>query len=139
VNRVVRRTELPSHKRCIVTNTESSGLQEGIEAFQREEYDRAFDLLLPIAQQGNAEAQCIVGDMYWLGWGTGKDFQEAMRYFLKSAQQGHPNACNTLGCLYTTGGPGLEPSPEKANLWYRKAVENGFDMYDKEWVEALYS
>ena len=113
-------------------------LQPGIDAFGRNDYYSAYSMLLPMAEQGYAEAQCIIGDIYWLGLGRDKDFQEAMRWLHKAAEQGHANACNTLGCIYTTGGPDLDPDEETAKKWYRRAIENGFDMYTQEWIDALF-
>ena len=107
-------------------------LAQGIEAYGSLDYRQAFSLLLPLAEQGFAEAQCIMGDMYWLGQGTEKDMEKAMAWYHKAAQQGHANACNTLGCLYW----GMV-NPDEGRKWYRKAIDNGFDMYTQEWIDRF--
>jgi TPR repeat protein len=44
-------------------------LEEGLAAFEARDYTKAFELLKPIAEQGDAEAQCIVASMYQLELG----------------------------------------------------------------------
>ena len=119
-------------------NTNSQELQTGIEAFAQNDYHKAFAILLPLAEQGIAEAQLVIGNTYWFGLGTQQDDQLAFEWISKAAEQGHANACNTLGCIYQVGALGLATNDEEAKTWYRRAVENGFDMYPPEWVENLY-
>ncbi len=44
-----------------------SNLAIGLAALEAEDYTNAFRLLKPIADRGDAEAQCIVANMYQLG------------------------------------------------------------------------
>ena len=113
-------------------------LKQGQDAFDRCDYKTAFDLLLPLAEQGDAQAQCIVSSLYWLGQGIEANFEESIKWLRKSAEQNHALACNTLACMYTAGGPGLTPDQEEATKWYRRAYENGFDMYPQEWIDSWY-
>jgi len=45
-----------------------------------------------LAEQGNAEAQYKVGEMYEMGKGAKKDLKKAHEWFEKSAKQGHKKA-----------------------------------------------
>jgi TPR repeat protein len=44
--------------------------QAGLEAFQRDDYATALKELRPLAEQGNAEAQDLLGRMYSAGFGV---------------------------------------------------------------------
>lgn len=69
----------------------------GITEFRALAYADAFPLLLKSAQQGIAEAQCMLGSMYQLGLG-GVDIDEAqaMQWYYKSANQGYSAATKNL-------------------------------------------
>ena len=55
--------------------------------------------LRPLAEQGDAKAQYWLGEMYHVGHGVTKDHKEALRWYRKAANQGHPPAKNSLASL----------------------------------------
>jgi len=55
---------------------------------QSQDYQKAFDLLLPYAQSGHAEASRLVGLMCFTGKGTSKNFDEAQKWLTNAAQRG---------------------------------------------------
>ena len=102
------------------------------------------------AEQGYADAQGFLGDMYYDGRGVAKDDVEAVRWFRKAAGQGSARGQNALGCMYFEG-RGVEEDHAEAVRWVRKAAEQGLayaqcnlgDMYsggrgvEKDDVEAV--
>ena len=76
------------------------------------------------AEQGNAEAQCSLGDCYRLGLGVEQDYSKAFKWYQLSAEQGDSNAQFCLGTLYEEG-LGVEQNYELAVDWYRKSAEQG--------------
>ena len=69
------------------------------------------------AEQGNAEAQYILGVFYATGEGVKKDLLRAGAWYLKSAEQGHAWAQCDLGFCYYEG-EGIRKDVEKAmNIW----------------------
>ena len=52
------------------------------------------------AEQGDAEAQSVLGLMYSLGLGVPKDDQEAVKWFRKAAEQGYAHGQFSLGVMY---------------------------------------
>ena len=56
-----------------------------------------------LAQQGNAEAQNLLGFMYHKGQGVPQNDAEAVRWFRKAAEQGEAGAQNLLGIMYALG------------------------------------
>lgn len=73
-----------------------SPLARGKNDFQLQKYSQAFADLLPIARQGDAEAQYAVGYMYYTGKGTTKDFDLALYWFERSAKQQNEKAVKAL-------------------------------------------
>ncbi len=59
-----------------------------IEALERGDYATAFKISLPLAEQGNADAQSILGEMYDDGQGFAQDYAEAVKWYRKAAEQG---------------------------------------------------
>jgi len=55
------------------------GFDEGIEAYKRIDYDTALKEFLPLAEQGDADAQFYLGVMYHFGYGVTHDYAEAMK------------------------------------------------------------
>jgi TPR repeat protein len=55
------------------------------------------------AEQGNASAQCELGDCYSIGKGVAKDEVEAVKWYLKAAEQGSIRAHSILGYCYANG------------------------------------
>ena len=70
------------------------------------------------AEQGNAEAQFEVGQMYAQGLGNAQIFEQALFWYELAARQGHPKAQFNIAFLYAYG-QGVEQSYLKAYEWYR--------------------
>src|SRR5215469_9394049 len=66
-------------------------------AFDKGDYAGALDELLPMAKQGNAEAQCELGIMYANGKGVPQDYTEAIKWYRLAADQGYSTAQFSLG------------------------------------------
>jgi len=52
----------------------------GWDAFRKGDYALALKELLPLANQGNASAQCGVAILYAKGQGVRQDYKEALRW-----------------------------------------------------------
>jgi uncharacterized protein len=61
-------------------------------AYQKKDYATAFKELGPLAKQGNAEAEVLLGRMYLMGYGVLKDPDEADKLFWAAAEQGNADA-----------------------------------------------
>jgi TPR repeat protein len=76
----------------------------------------------PLADQGDAEAQCKLGDLHQWGRGVTQDLAEAARWYRKAADQGNGEAQFRLGAAYYTGG-GVTLDYAEAAKWLRKAAD----------------
>ena len=105
-------------------DTPEQQFQQGLEATKRGDYQIAFKLWLPLAEQGNATTQFNVGLMYAEGQGVKQDDVEAIKWFRKAAEQGLAQAQYSLGLMYAEG-RGVKQDDVEAVKWYRKAAEQG--------------
>ena len=65
-------------------------------------------------------AQNNLGDCYY----NEQNYEEAVKWYRKAAEQGHVAAQKSLGVCYQFG-KGVEQSDKEAVKWYRKAAEQG--------------
>ncbi len=88
------------------------------------------------AENGDVEAQYILGYMYDYGQGAPQDYEQAALWYRKAAEQGYAYAQCNLAYLYETG-QGVPQDYELAMLWYRRAAEQG-DTYAQTGLGYLY-
>ena len=61
--------------------------ENAADAFEREDYETAYKLFLPLAEQGDADAQYNLGVMYNEGEGVPQDYKEATKWFRLAAEE----------------------------------------------------
>jgi len=83
-----------------------------------------FKLWLARAQEGDSNAQYIVGFRYVRGEGTPQNVTEAARWLRDAAEQGHPQAQWSLGTLYELG-LGVPKDYAEAFRLYRLSAPKG--------------
>jgi len=94
-------------------------------AFIAGDYQKAFRLFKPLAEQGDAGAQNNLGWMYDKGKGVPEDDAKAVYWWRKAAEQGDVETQYNLGVMYARG-EGVPEDDAKAVHWYRKAAEQGY-------------
>ena len=106
------------------SGTMAGDLENGVAAYNRSDSATAWRLLLPLAEQGDATAQALVGNMYGRGLGVTYDRTEAVRWWRKAAEQGDASAEEELGTKFFFG-DGVQRDHSEAAKWFRKAAEQG--------------
>ena len=76
------------------------------------------------ADQGNADAQNMMGNCCYNGYGVEKNDSYAATWYYMAAQQGQAEAMLNLGTCYYYG-YGVPRNATEANNWYRRAAERG--------------
>ena len=76
----------------LCTQVLAADYQIGMKAYRSGDYAVALREWRPLAERGDAYAQYGLGYMYFNGQGVSEDKTEAMKWFLKAANQGHPDA-----------------------------------------------
>lgn len=82
-----------------VTIAQAQDFSSGMRAFERQDYVSALPLLSAAAQNGDADAQYMLGMMHARGLGTEQDFVLAYQWYDKAAQQGQRMAGAALNAL----------------------------------------
>ena len=78
-------------------------LEDARAAYGKEDYTTALRLFRPLADQGDADAQSMLGLMYDLGRGVPQDYAQAVKWYRLAADQGYAWAQNNLGNMYELG------------------------------------
>jgi TPR repeat protein len=100
-------------------------LEDGQEAYRRKNYTRAFSLLRPEAERGQARAQYLLGRLYEDGFGVEQNYGEAARWYRAAAEQGDPLAQHALSVFYAVGW-GVAADPAESVKWLRRSAEQGY-------------
>ncbi len=101
-----------------------AGFDEGVSAANSGDFRKAFEEWLPLAEQGDANAQFNLGLMYKNGQGVPQDYKKAVVWFRQAAGQGNASAQFGLGTMYYIG-QGVPQDYKEAVVWYRQAAEQG--------------
>jgi TPR repeat protein len=101
-----------------------AGVGEGIAAYKERNYALALQEIVAPARAGNADAQHVLGLMYYMGRGVPRDYAQAFAWDYKAAVQGLPAAEYVIGAMYYTGNA-VPQDQVLAVSWFRKAAEHG--------------
>ena len=88
-------------------------------------YAEAFQILLPKAQTGNADAEELIGSLYALGLGVERDDMRAFEWYLRSSLKGHAGAQSGIGWYYEVGRGMPAPDLVRGYLWYTLSAIGG--------------
>lgn len=116
-----------SPRRAVRTTTADCRIRGGeYVEYDRADYRSALKVWLPQAEQGDAEAQNYVGEIFEKGLGQEPDYLSAVSWYTKAADQGYSRAQINLGYMYEKG-LGVDKNVTTALNWYRKASGIGDD------------
>lgn len=104
-----------------------SSLTKAQDALNKNDYEKAFTLLSPLAEDNNADAQFHLATLYFYGQGTKTDIKKAFSYYKLSAEQGQANAQYTLATKYCYGDH-IKVDYTQCSTWALKAKESGKDV-----------
>ena len=108
-------------------------VREGIIAYARQDYRKAFAILLPLAERGDAQAQTLVGFMFAHGRGVPQNFVAAAAWYRRSSEQGNSRAQYLLGLMYDKG-QGVPVDAVAAYKWLDLAVAGALASDRPAWV-----
>ncbi len=93
-------------------------------AFDNGDYETAFSLWKPLAENGDAEAQNYLGIVYYLGMGAPKDYKKSLEWYGRAAKAGNADAQRNYGDMINFG-RGIEKDNYQAFKWYFAASQQG--------------
>jgi hypothetical protein len=118
----------------------AESFDDATKAYFSGDYETAYRIIKPLAEQGLPEAQFNLGLMYEKGQGVPQDYAEALKWYRKAAEQGNAKAVKSyrkaaeqgnaedqfnLGLMYDKR-QGVPQNYAEAVKWYRRAAEQGF-------------
>jgi Sel1 repeat len=98
--------------------------QKGLEALERQDFASAMQWFRMSADQGDANAQFLVGTMYQRGRGVPEDATQAVHWYRLAAEQGQVKAQFFLGWAYIVA-MGVPKDYAQAEMWLGKAAAQG--------------
>ena len=99
-------------------------LEDGHDAFDNQQYSRAYEIWLPLAEKDNAEAQYNIGLLYMKGNGVKKSERTALYWFTRAGEQGMADAQYNAGVMFYEG-KGVHPDRSSAMEWWQLAANQG--------------
>jgi uncharacterized protein len=105
----------------------SADFQKGWRAYLKRDYATALHEWIPVAEQGNAQAQFYLGRMYEYGVYGGavtRNIATAFKWYRLAGEQGFLDAQYRLGVMYEYG-KGVSQDDKTAVNWYRLAAKQG--------------
>jgi TPR repeat protein len=108
---------------AVVTGS-ASDLIEGLTRYAMHDHARAIEVLRPLADQGDAVAQEILGKIHLMGEGTMRNNIVAFKRFLQAAERGRVAAQLELGRMYRDG-VGIPADGNLAIHWFDRAAKQG--------------
>lgn len=93
-------------------------------AYQEGNYETALRLARPLAAEGDARAQSMLGLLHYRGRGVPLDHSEAVKWFRRAADQDDNAARFYLGVMFSEG-QGVPQDYAEAAKWYRLAADRG--------------
>lgn len=108
-------------KRLVRTSARDCQIRGGEYSVDPADYATRLKRLLPLANEGDVEAQTIVGEIHEKGLGMAPNYAEAARWYRRAAEGGSARAAVNLGNLFEHG-LGVPKNPPEAAAWYRRAL-----------------
>jgi TPR repeat protein len=93
---------------------------------RRVNFAKAFDWCHRSARWGDPNSQALLGELFYLGLGGGRDIARAAEWFEKAARQGHAHAQYMLYLIYSASADPRQR--EQAGYWLKQARESGYKL-----------
>jgi uncharacterized protein len=108
---------------CAATSPALAGpYEEASAAYDKGDYATALHIYRSFADNGEARAQNNLCIMYSYGMGVSQDYEAAMLWCRKSADQGNPYSQYILGRMYYDPAPGASKDDVQAYKWFNLAA-----------------
>ena len=108
----------------LVPAASAQDMDQALLKFQIGDHVGALQELMPFAEQGDAEAQNLIGAIYTSGRGVVRDHAAAATWIQRAAEQEHTLAQYNLGRMYERG-QGVVQDFAEAVRWYSRAAYTG--------------
>lgn len=101
--------------------------KKGLDHYKRKAYKEAFDIFLPLAEQGNTKAMGYVSLMYDKGLGVCQDYKKSFQWTLEDVNKNGPSKVNIVLGLQYHYGQGVSRNRVLAVEHYQKGLPYASD------------
>jgi hypothetical protein len=108
-------------------NAASDDLEDAVTAMRTGDFAKAYCVMLPLANDGDADAQYNIGWMYLNGYGLRVNDSQALQWWNKASGQGNTDASFSIGMLYSLGEGEVPKNSTKAIDYYLLAAKEGHE------------
>ena len=105
-------------------------MEEEFKVVRKKKNDDLNKLIIKAKEDSSAQFQ--LGVKYYNGDGVEQSYEEAVKWFTKSAENGHSQAQYNLAVMYEDG-EGVKQNIDEAVKWYKESAKNG----NNDSIEAL--
>lgn len=111
--------------------TELGSYDKALECMEKEDYAQAKEYFEKALEEGEIEAYCDLGNLYFEGNGVEQDYKRAFDYYQKGAKAREPYCMDNLGMCYFWG-HGVDTDIQNSAFYTEKAAKAGVEraMYD---------
>lgn len=120
---------------CVAVADEGEPLGKGVAAFEERDFEEAYEVLRPLAEEGDPRAQLFLARIFEqekapaealnVG-GKYRYSRPAVRWYRRAAENGNAEAMNALAVHHGQGWKHLEEDPDRAVELLRRASEAGY-------------
>jgi TPR repeat protein len=100
-------------------------------AFDNGDYETAISLWLPLAENGDTDAQNYLGIVYYLGLGVSRDYKKTLAWYERAAKAGHADAQRNYADMINFG-RGIQKDNYQAYKWYFAASQQGNEKAERQ-------
>ena len=114
----------------------ADNLQDGLDAYEREDYISALKKLKPLAEEGDEEVQFLLGIIYAYGEGSVQDFEQALKWLNLSQANGWVHQ-EYLKLIYNRIDATVGSPKSFSGIWFKvKFISNRFSYhyFIKFWI-----
>ena len=115
----------------------ANDFERALSAYEQGRYQTAFKLVKTSAEQGQVQAQHVLGIMYSQGLGVQSDEYSAFDWCKRAAENGVLEAQYQLGIMYLQG-EGVTEDHDQAHKWLWMAADRGYPQASQV-LQYIYS
>ena len=105
----------------------AASMEEAREAARARDFKRTAEILTPLAESGNVEAQLKLAGLFRAGRGVAKSHTKAVRWLEEAAEAGNADAQYQLGVMHENGW-GTDENLAEARKWFTAAEKQGHSL-----------
>lgn len=109
----------------------SDDIEQAVELFIKQDYDRAFPLLEALSEKGDNEILESLAYCYESGKGTEQNYGKAAQAYAQAANNGSDYALLNLGHYYLNG-YGVQKDTVRALALWDRAADHGYDFANQD-------